>query len=287
MKTFRTVLYVLVIALLLGVFLYSGFTLLKYFNESAHSKETYDSLLDLKEQAAPPVLFPGIHETIPQTPEGEDPTEATEPESNLVTVIHPETGEEVQMLPEFQELFLLNPELVGWITIPGTKLNYPVVQSGTDNVDYYLHRDFYGKRDLHGCIYAREQCDLLEPSDNIILYGHRMNDGSMFACLANYRKQSYWEDNQYIRFDTMVEHGTYQIIAVFKTQATLGDGFAYHLFVDAEDEADFQEFMDRVQELSLYDTGLDAQYGDKLITLSTCDYSRSNGRLVVVAKKVG
>lgn len=287
MRYIKNALYVLVIAILLGVFCYSGYTLLKYFTESAHSKDTYDSLLDLKEQAAPPVLFPGIHETIPQTPEGADTTEPTEPVSNLVTVVHPTTGAQVQMLPEFQELFLLNPDLVGWITIEGTKLNYPVVQSGTDNVDYYLYRDFYGKRDLHGCIYAREQCQFQEQSDNITIYGHRMNDGSMFATLANYRKRSYWEDHPYIRFDTLQEHGTYQIITVFKTQATLGDGFPYHLFVDAENAEEFDTFMNKVQSLALYDTGLDAQYGDKLITLSTCDYSRSNGRLVVVAKKIG
>ena len=286
MRIIRIVLYILAIAILLGVFCYSGFTLLEYFNESTSNNDTYDSLLDIKEQAVPPVLFPGIHETIPQTPEGENPTVPAEPISNLVTVLHPETGEEVELLPEFQELFLMNPDLVGWVSIEGTKLNYPVVQSGTDNVDFYLNRDFYGNRSGHGCIYAREQCDVLEPSDNITLYGHRMNDGSMFACLANYRKQVYWEEHPYIRFDSLQDRGTYQIITVFKTRATLGDGFPYHLFVDADDAEEFDEFLDRAQALSLYDTGLDAQYGDKLITLSTCDYTYSNGRLVIVAKRI-
>ena len=179
----------------------------------------------------------------------------------------------------------MNNDLVGWITIPDTKINYPVVQS-PDNPDYYLKHTFEGLSSDWGCIYAREQCDVYAPSDNVVLYGHHMKDGSMFAQLDKYKKQSFWEDHQYFTFDTLYERHTYQVIAVFKTSGTAGVGFAYHLFNDAASEEEFNEFMATVHSLQFYDTGLTAEYGDKLLTLSTCEYTQDNGRFVVVAKRV-
>ena len=87
-------------------------------------------------------------------------------------------------------------------------------------------------------------------------------------------------------FDTLTQLHTYKIIAVFKTTATEGKGFSYHTFVNAADQAEYDEYVNTCKELSLYDTGETAQYGDKLITLSTCEYSQSHGRLVVVAKRI-
>ena len=127
---------------------------------------------------------------------------------------------------------------------------------------------------------------MFTPSDNLTIYGHRMRDRSMFAQLDLYMDKSFWEENPYIYFDTLKEMHTYKIIAVFTTSGTAGQGFAYHQFVDAKTEEDFDSFVNSVKRLSLYDTGLTAQYGDKLISLSTCEYSINNGRLVVVAKRV-
>ena len=282
----KKLIFALAVLVLLGVFGYSGYQLFRYYAAGAESQDTYNELLALKDQAkpSPTAPRPTQPEAHPDTPE--DPTAPTIP-AGTVALVHPETGEQAYVLPEFQELWLLNPDFAGWITVEGTHIDYPVVQSPVNKADYYLKRDFHGKRTSRGCIYAREQCDLLLPSDNITIYGHRMNDGTMFGDLGKYKRQSFWEDHRYVRFDTLWARNTYEIIAVFQTQAAGEDFFSYHTFVDAEDAAEFDAFWNRCKELALYDTGLDAQFGDKLITLSTCDYHEDNGRLVVVAKRIG
>ena len=114
-----------------------------------------------------------------------------------------------------------------------------------------------------------------------------MNDGSMFSALTKYKNKEFWESHKYIAFDTLTEHHIYKIIFVFKT-VTYSDSsgsFKYYYFVDAEVPDDFSAYINKCKDLSLYDTGITSEYGDKLITLSTCEYSRNNGRLVVVAKR--
>ena len=189
------------------------------------------------------------------------------------------------MLPEFEELYAINPDVVGWISIPDTNINYPVVQR-KDKTDYYLYRDFHGKQVARGCIYVREECDVFAPSDNIVIYGHMMKDGTMFADLAKYTRKKYWQEHPYIQFDTLRARHSYEIICVFRTSATVGEGFSYHLFVDAEYDSDLDEFWTNCRKNAYYDTGLEPRYGDKLITLSTCEYSLTNGRLVIVARRV-
>lgn len=285
-KTVKRVLFIAVIAILLVVFLYSAFHLGKYLVESFSTKRDYDKLSGLVNQnrpSRPPVTTPAPTE--PGTPES-PPQETVEPTlPAYVTITHPDTGEEMQILPEYAEVFQENTDMVGWICIPGTVIDYPVMQT-PDYPDYYLRRDFNKKYNLHGCIYAREQCDINTPSDNITMYGHRMSDGSMFAQLINYTKESFFQDNRYIYFDTLTERHTYEIFAVFKTTATLGQGFQYHLFVNAKTESAFNDFVNTCKSNAFYDTGITPVYGDKLITLSTCEYSQENGRLVVVAKRI-
>ena len=155
------------------------------------------------------------------------------------------------------------------------------------NRDFYLEHDFDAEYSKRGCIYAREECDVAAPSDNITLYGHHMKDGSMFSGLDGYKKKSFWESHQYIYFDTLYERHVYQVIASFKTSGNYGEGYAYHLFDDAMNEDEFNEFITTIKSMAYYETGISAQYGDKLITLSTCEYSLDNGRHVVIAKRVG
>jgi sortase B len=113
-----------------------------------------------------------------------------------------------------------------------------------------------------------------------------MKNGTMFSDLEKYANESFYKEHGYIRFDTLSEFGTYEIFAVFRTTAYSADGFKYYNFVDVEDVEDFNNFIGKCKELSLYATGLTAEYGDKLLTLSTCEYTRTNGRFVVVAKLV-
>lgn len=284
MKGFRKFLYVFLIVLLLGVFGFSAWKLISYYSESAETQAGYDALSQLRQEAVQtrPTEAPAV-----TAPEGETVPTETEPDpyEGLILMTDVDTGKEVWMRPEFASLFAINPDIIGWISIDGTNIDYPVVQR-TDSKDYYLYRDFYGKQVMRGCIYAREECDVLKPSDNVTLYGHMMKDSTMFADLAGYSSKSFWEEHRYIRFDSLLEQGLYEVICVFKTSATIGQGFRYHLFVDADTGAELAEFWASCEALAFYDTGLEPVFGDKLLTLSTCEYTLENGRLVVVARRV-
>lgn len=175
--------------------------------------------------------------------------------------------------------------MVGWISIAGTTINYPVMQSG-NNLNFYLKHNFEKEYSYLGTPYVQENCDIAE-SDNLVIYGHHIKGGKMFGALEDYKSKSFYEEHKNIQFDTLTEQAEYEIVAVFKTVAYSSEGFRYYDFVDAENEEDFNSYVGKCKELALYDTGVTAEYGDRLITLSTCEYSAQNGRLVVVAKKVG
>ena len=175
--------------------------------------------------------------------------------------------------------------MVGWIKIEGTKVNYPVMQT-KERPNYYLKRNFDGMPSDWGSIYIREECDVNTPSDNVTIYGHNMIDCSMFGDLKNYNDKKFWEEHKEIFFDTLSEDHVYEIFAVFKTTANEGEGFAYHQMEDAANEKEYNDFVATCKKLSFYDTGITPQYGDKLICLSTCEYTMDNGRLVVAARRI-
>lgn len=174
--------------------------------------------------------------------------------------------------------------MVGWISIAGTTVNYPVMQTPNDP-NFYLKHNFEKAYSDLGVPYIQEDCDLAA-SDNLIIYGHHIKGQKMFGALESYKDKDFYEEHKSIQFDTLTEQAEYEIVAVFKTVAYSSEGFRYYDFVDAEDEKAFDEYVSKCKEFALYDTGVTAKYGDKLITLSTCEYSAQNGRLVVVAKKI-
>ena len=267
MKKKNDWIFTALILLFAGMFLVSAVWLGVYYLGGRTQESRYRELAQ---------LLPTVDR--PQPPaEGESLPEATEPET--VTV------DGRQLLPRFLQLYTLNPDIVGWLQIPGTKVDYPVMQTPQEP-EYYLKRNFDKKSSGRGCIFAQAEADLFAPSDNVTLYGHHMKDGSMFGQLDKFRKKAFFEDHRYLYFDTLEESHTYEILAVFKTTVSLGEGFHYHEFVEASDREEFDAFVARCKQLSFYDTGVEATYGDKLLTLSTCEYSQTNGRLVVVAKQV-
>lgn len=261
-------LYYGIIVLLAIILLFSAFQLVRYLIDSRQQMQRYDSLAALVEE---------VRLTVTEVPKAEDYTPMEETAPTEVT--------EPPILPEYLPIFELNPDVVGWLKIEDTKINYPVMQT-PHAPNYYLHRNFDEEYNPRGCLYASEVCDINAPSDNITIYGHHMKDGSMFAGLSKFQKKDYWETHPTVIFDTLTEHHTYQVFAVFKTSATVNAGFNYHLFVDAEDEDDFNNFVNTCKELSFYDTGITPVYGDKMICLSTCEYTLNNGRLVLVAVRV-
>ena len=163
--------YILAIVLLLLVFGVSAFMVGSYILEGKEQKEKFDSLSELKDSAKENATKPA--ETVPEetTPEG----------TFSEAAIRDENG----MLVEYGEIYALNSDVVGWIRIDGTEMDYPVMQT-PDRPNHYLYKDFDGKQSARGSIYIREECDINEPSDNITIYGHNMRDGSMFECLNDY-----------------------------------------------------------------------------------------------------
>ena len=272
-KRLGKLLYFVLLAVFATVFVYCAIYIGDYVIESQQDKDAYDELSDLVNQYRDQATDPDA--TLPTGPDSTDPDATVDPEA-------PTAG---GILPEYQAVYELNPDMIGWITVPDTQIDYPVVQS-PDNPNYYLNHNFQKKWSAGGCIYAREQCDVFTPCDNVVLYGHHMKNGSMFAQLDKYKKKAFWEEHQTFTFDTLYEHHTYQVIAVFKTSAAVGQGFSYHIFNTAANEAEFNEFISTVHSLQMYDTGLTAQYGDMLLTLSTCEYTLNEGRFVVVAKRI-
>lgn len=204
-----------------------------------------------------------------------------------IVIHYTETNNETpDILPEFQEMLNINSKLIGWLTIEGTSIDYPVAQT-VDN-EYYLTHDLYQNYDRNGTIFMDCNCDVLKPSTNLILYGHHMQSGKMFGNLVKYEDENYYKKHKYITFDTIYERGTYQVMYVFRSHVYEETEivFKYYQFYDAYSEIEFDSYMNEMAEMSLYDTGVTAAYGDRLLTLSTCDYQEENGRFVVVAKKV-
>ena len=267
----KKVLFTAVVVLLVAAFGISAFMVGNYLIEGKKQADRYDELSN---------IAANVQETVPAVT-----TEAQEPSAETAETTAPTEPTEPGILPGYKELYEMNNHMVGWIKMEGTKMDYPVMQS-PESENFYLYKNFDKKESSRGSIYAREVCDINEPSDNITLYGHNMADGSMFACLGNYINKAAWDNNSLIFFDTLTEYHTYKIFAVFKTSANIGQGFAYHKFVDAADAAEFDEFVSTCKKLSFYDTGITPVYGDKLICLSTCEYTLDNGRLVVAAVRI-
>ena len=191
------------------------------------------------------------------------------------------------ILPEYEKVYQKNQKLIGWVKIDDTIIDYPVMQ--TINNEYYLDHNFNQEEDRNGCIFMDYQCDVVKGCDNIILYGHHMKSGKMFGTLNKYSSESYFEEHPVIQFDTIYEKGKYQVMYVFRSKVYSEEDvtFKYYQFINAASEMEFNSYLNEMAALSLYDTGVTAAYGDKLLTLSTCDYQEKKGRFVVVAKKIG
>ena len=166
-------------------------------------------------------------------------------------------------------------------------IDYPVMQTPADP-NYYLKHDFERNYTDYGFSFMQADCDALAPSDNLIIYGHNMKDGSMFADLAKYRSKDFWQSHKTVWFDTALGSSAYEVFAVIHTtvQADAADAFPFYRFVDAASTEEFADYVSACKARALYDTGISAEYGDKLLTLSTCDNITDNGRLLVIAKRI-
>ena len=194
--------------------------------------------------------------------------------------------QKTERMLKLEELQKENSDIIGWIEIEGTNINYPVLQ-GLDN-DYYMDHDYQKKQTMIGSIFLDKDYEWEPTSSNLLIYGHNIKNGTMFQNLLNYREQSYYEQHPTIRFTTSKEDIYYEIIAAFPSKVynkSDTNVFRYYSFINAQTEEEYNEFIENVKKASLYDTGKTAVYGEQLMTLSTCAYHVTDGRFAVVAKK--
>ena len=176
-----------------------------------------------------------------------------------------------------------NGDFVAWLKIPDTKINYPVVW--TDRVDYYLSHTFSGKESKIGTLFSLGKTDYQTPGRNIAVYGHHIttSGGNMFQPLMSYKKKSYFETHKTVYFDTLYDLGEYTIFAVINIKNTDWDAST----ASFDSDQSFLSFVNRARAASLYDTGIEVNENDHILTLITCDrdYHNPDGRLIVMAVK--
>ena len=208
-------------------------------------------------------------------------------------------GTEISMLPEYAALYEQNPDIIGWLRIDDTVIDYPVMQTMEDE-DYYLAYDFNREANNNGCLIMdtdsvvgagtadNQYAGGMKPSTNLIIHGHTMKSGMMFGGLKKYAEESYGKDHSIICFDSLYEKREYELIAVFYSQVYMktDDVFKYYQFFQADTKTEFDNWYENIKSMSLYDTGIGAELGDEFITLSCCSYHTEDGRFVVVAKRI-
>lgn len=260
---------IIIISVLAATAIFSGIMFARQYNDAKSSEESFDSLADL--------IVETQHEETVEAVEDDTVEEPVELSEEELTAIEAAAAQ-----GKYGTLFEQNQDFIGWISVDGTNINYPVMQT-PNNPDYYLKHSFEKTYSDYGVPYIEESC-AVGSSNNIVIYGHHMNNGSMFADLCNYTNKDFYEEHKTIKFDTLSSFGEYEVVAVFKFN-TNKENFKYNECC-AMNEDEFNSFMTEVHARQLYDTGVDAEYGDQLLTLSTCEYTYKNGRFVVVAKRV-
>ncbi len=223
-----------------------------------------------------------------------EPTEkATEPPVDKLPDITEFSAEPNGMLGRAKSLLAINDDVVGYINIDGTDVDYPVVQCGDNS--YYMDTDIYGNYLDSGSIFM-DYRDIFVPDESkqspqIVLYGHNMLNGTKFTSLHNYRKDdSFYEKYPIIDFNTNYIEDQYVIFAYFTTygdygESAYGEEFAYW-DMENMDEKEFNEFLKTVKERSFISPNIDVKYGDQVLTLQTCHMDEDNSRLLVIGRRL-
>lgn len=231
---------------------------------------------------------PTVALQIPAPAGGEVPIEITAtpaPTETLAPAPTETPAPAVSVRYDYEALYALNPDFFGWITLAGTRVDYPVMFS-PDRPRQYLSHDFYGKASHAGVPYLFSECD--PAGKYLIVYGHHMKDGSMFAGLMAYEDRAFWQQHPTFRFDTRSEQRTYAVVAAFRARVltVTEQGFRYYNYTALDDEETFRTYMSSVRAMAAYDTGVETAFGDEILTLSTCAYHTEKGRFVVVGKRI-
>lgn len=206
-----------------------------------------------------------------------EPTREPAPEPTLEPVENP-----------YQDSFLANADMAAWLVVPDTRIDYPVMWTPRDE-NYYLRRGFDGQDDQNGCLILDTDSCVDPMTTNLIIHGHNMKSGAMFGDLDKYQDESYFQEHREMQLHTEDGLHTYEVIAVFRSQVykKTDQVFKFYQFFQADTQEEFDDFYNNIKELSLYDTGVTAEFGDRFLTLSTCSYHVDRGRFVVVARETG
>lgn len=188
-----------------------------------------------------------------------------------------------EILPEYRTIYKENPDFAGWITIEGTRIDYPVMLREEDR-EYYLHRDFYGKESYAGVPFVGNG-DFMFDND-IFIYGHNMKNGTMFAELLNYCHEDYWKAHTTIQLNTLREYRVYEIFTVFYATENdwTGENGLFH-FVKEQQEMERENYLSELINRGFYETEIKPDKSAPLIFLVTCSYQERNGRLVIAGTK--
>lgn len=191
-----------------------------------------------------------------------------------------------KMLPELEPLYQRNADIAGWMKIDGTRIDYPVMQN-LEDASFYLNHDF-DKDENSGGLPFLDANSRTAGAGILLIHGHHMKNGWMFKDLIKYKQEAFYKAHSTIHFSTLYEQQAYEIIAVILSQVfrKSDDVFKYYQIEHINTPDAFETYVDNVKQLALYDTGVTAEYGDRLIVLSTCEYSNENGRLAVIARKL-
>lgn len=179
----------------------------------------------------------------------------------------------------FLELLKINTDIAGWLTIPDTNVDYPVVQ-GQDN-DFYLNHDFEKKNSRYGSIFMDFRNNIEELDKNTVLYGHHMKDGMMFNNVTKYKNKMFFENHPVITFNTIYQDLKWEVFSAYVTDVEFN-----YIKVSYESDSDFIEFLNTIQSKSMYKKDFQFSSADKILSLSTCSYEFSNARFVVHARLI-
>ena len=238
-----------------------------------------DFVRSAREQAANEALLQRVEQEVSQILDSSDMSSG-----------NPVSAEAPERERDYQPLVHENSDLAAWLIIEGTEVNYPVMYT-PDTPEYYLRKAFDGSYALSGSLFIGADC--FPDRTNIIIYGHNMNDGSMFGNLDSYADEDYAKEHQEIIYDLIQPDGSYErltfeVMAAFYSRIYSVDEenvFRYYYATDLSAPEDFQSYVEQTMAASLYDLGVTAEYGDRLLTLSTCSYHTEDGRFVVVARE--
>ncbi len=293
-KTRRTILVVLGL-LCLAVFCVSSYMVVTRLVRQAREERAFEALVSQLPARAP---LPQVSapqdpaETQPDAPVPPDEPQAPEPgddggdsgEPGALPEVLPHPSGQTDTAGRYDLLYEQNEDMFGWICIEGTDINFPVMHT-PDDPEHYLHRAFDGSYSYSGCPFLAWNC--YTDCGNYIVYGHHMTNGTMFATLMKYARESWWREHPIIQFDTLDKLGDYEVLSAFYTQVyhVNEEGvFKYYAYNELTDQETFDEFVRQAREAALYDTGVEANFGDQLLTLITCNDHTKNGRFVVIAR---